>query len=609
MCPKIQLWPTEGHTRGHKAMPAGQKTRSRLHSHLYLKGRIFYYRQRIPKRFTVSNSPKEIRVCLHTPYLTIANKIAANLAVLLDTEFEMRKKTSDSTDIQAVVKNISDKMREEVNAILAGKNKREISDREIQERIDDYLRQRLEKDSFSTELPAYAECHIPGKPVEIITEGAALHDAANDLLHDLRSGENYNDHFQKAILELIGTGTFNQDEISEENAQRIIKAYMIMQIKLNQILAARYEGNFALEQSLVPPLSVSCQNKSPKTCSPLTVSTLIDKYVSTNIADGKWKPQTVTEHKNRVLPLLEIIGDRKIDSITRDDMRTLRELLRKLPPRWKQNCKKSRCTPEELSKMEHPNTLKIVTINIIIEAISTMFIWAQREGLVEANPASNLSLKDERAKIEERDPLTDDDIKTVFFSGDYLPKKSKNPAYYWCPLISLYTGMRLEEIAQLHCEDIYIEDKHYIFDIKTESNDGLSDKILKTVNAKRKIPMHDALIDLGLITYLDTQKATGEKRLFSKLNKTKSTPKYGKQVSKQFKALLIKKGITGKKSFHSIRHSFSNFFKKRNMHTDMFLQMFGHGLSELASSQYGDRFSTTQIYDELISKLDYGNDK
>lgn len=603
------MWPSEGHTRGHTAMPEAQKTRSRLHSHLYLKGRIFYYRQRIPKRFIAKDTPKEIRVCLHTPYITIANKIACNLTLLLDTEFEMRDNTPVPTDIQSIVKNISDKMREQVNAILAGKNKKEISNREIQARMDNYLRQRLEDEMFSTELPAYAEWHAPEQPVEVITEGDALREAADDMISDLKSGENYNEYFQKGILELIESGIFNQDEISEENVQRIVKAYMIMQAKLNQILSARYEGKFEIENTLLPPAQTFQQFSTKPVSTAITVSALIEKYISTNIEDGKWKPQVVREHRNRVSTLLEIMGDQEVSTLTRDDIRAFREILKKLPPRWKEQCKKYGCTPDELSKKDHTSTLKTGTINGCVEAISTMFIWAQREGLVDANPASNLSLKDDQAVIEKKNPLTDEDIKKVFFSGDYVLEKFKSPAYYWCPLISLYTGMRVEEIAQLHCEDIYVEDGYYIFDIKTDSSDGLKDKVLKNINAKRKIPLHDTLIRLGLISYLDTQKAADEKRLFPTLKKTEKSPKYGKQVSKQFKALLIKKGITGNKSFHSLRHSFSNFFKKRNMHTDMFSQVFGHGLPKLAGRQYGDRFSTSQIYEELISKLEYGNGK
>lgn len=117
-----------------------------------------------------------------------------------------------------------------------------------------------------------------------------------------------------------------------------------------------------------------------------------------------------------------------------------------------------------------------------------------------------------------------------------------------------------------------------------------------------KIPVHQDLIELGLIDYRN-RLAEHSIRLFPELNKTDNSPKYGKQVGKQFSALVKKKQITGKKSFHSLRHTFSNYFKKLNMHNDIFRQIFGHEATELAARQYGSKFPVKQCYDELISKI------
>ena len=259
---------------------------------------------------------------------------------------------------------------------------------------------------------------------------------------------------------------------------------------------------------------------------------------------------------------------------------------------------------EEFIKQDrYGTTLSIKSINVIVEAISGMFGWAVREDFIVRNPAQGLGIKDTQPDVEKKPSLTNDDIKKIFFTGDYKKEAFKNPAYYWAPLIALYTGMRLEEICQLHCEDIYKEDGIFLIDIREESRDGLNNKILKTKNAKRKIPIHDDLIKFGLIVYRDAMIKEKQIRLFPLLNKTERSSKYGKQVGKAFSVLLKKKGISKGKSFHSLRHSFSHFFKVRNMHTDMFRQVFGHEIPNLAGRQYGDKFPTKQIYEELISKL------
>lgn len=172
------------------------------------------------------------------------------------------------------------------------------------------------------------------------------------------------------------------------------------------------------------------------------------------------------------------------------------------------------------------------------------------------------------------------------------------------PLIGLYTGMRLEEICQLHTEDIYEEDGIWAINIRTESTDGIEDKNLKTKNAARIIPIHPDLIYFGLVTYRD-KIAVDSNRLFPELNKTENTHQYGKQVGKQFKKLITSLEIEGNKTFHSLRHTFSDYFKRMNLHNDISRQIFGHEAKELAARQYGSPFPLKQCYDELISKIQW----
>ena len=126
------------------------------------------------------------------------------------------------------------------------------------------------------------------------------------------------------------------------------------------------------------------------------------------------------------------------------------------------------------------------------------------------------------------------------------------------------------------------------------SRDGRNDKQVKNKNAVRIVPMHNKLIDLGFIEYVDSIKIKGEERLF-----------YGKQVGKNFSDIIKICGIKGKKSFHSLRHTFSDFYKKRHLQNDVFRQVFGHDIPELAAKQYGSKFTPKQCFDEVISQLEY----
>ena len=311
------------------------------------------------------------------------------------------------------------------------------------------------------------------------------------------------------------------------------------------------------------------------------------------------------EHISVLNNVVEIMGDVDVNSITRQDMRDFRDALEKLPATRKRSKIFRNKTIDELLKMEHENTLTTKTVNNIVESISSMFQWGIREELITNNPAKGLSKPEELVDIDKKQPLSEEDIRKIFFSGDYIPKNFKKPSHYWVPLIGLYTGMRLEEICELHTEDVYQDkDGIWIFDIQLFNTDNLNDKFLKTANAKIFVPIHDDLIKFGLIEYLAEIKQKSI-RLFPDLNKTAKTTKYGKQVSKQFTKLLKEKGITGKKSFNSLRHSFSNYFKMRDLHTDVFRQVFGHEIPNLAGNTYGERFSAKICYEKIISKLHY----
>ena len=68
-------------------------------------------------------------------------------------------------------------------------------------------------------------------------------------------------------------------------------------------------------------------------------------------------------------------------------------------------------------------------------------------------------------------------------------------AYWWLPILGLYTGARLEELAQLHHEDLKRDRTGIAFlDINEE---GV--RRLKNMSSARCVPVHSMLIDLGLL--------------------------------------------------------------------------------------------------------------
>jgi len=584
-------------------------------AYLYLKGRIFYYRYRLPKWLVGESSQREIRVSLRTAYQAQASRLSAQLHVFLTAlleDFAMPGKKLDPN--VSTVTMLRDMVQGYVKDILDAPGKRHISPEEIRKRLNGYLVYKLDQE---------AACAAPPDGIEMLNENgefeqvdlANLQDEiASEAITSINTGQDFGEQIKKSVMELVNDKVFDASEISRESIDAIVKNHLMMQVNLAKTRAARLRGDFSFEQAFYRSEKTPYQGNivtsvvsetEQHISSSILLSELIEKFCETKFKDGAWNKRTVPDHKNRVSNLLEILGDNPIDTISRQDMRKFRDILQKLPPNWRKKLSKAGCTFEEFLAQEHSEKLTKKSINVIVEAISGMFTWAVNEGLLTQNPAKGLSLKDRQPDIEKRDSFTDEDIKKIFFSGNYTLSNFKNPAHYWVPLISLYTGMRLEEVCQLHCKDIYQEDDFWVIDVSEEGHDGVNDKILKTSNAKRKIPVHDYLIRTGLIGYRNATLESGQVRLFYQLNKTEKSPKYGKQVGKLFSELVKKHNIEGKKSFHSLRHYFSNYFKLKELHTDMFTEVFGHEQKNLAARQYGSRFPVKDIYEKLISQINF----
>jgi integrase len=243
----------------------------------------------------------------------------------------------------------------------------------------------------------------------------------------------------------------------------------------------------------------------------------------------------------------------------------------------------------------HEKLLSSSRVNFLVQAFSSMLEWYKIEKDPSfIYPAKSLEIKENIQNIELRESFTPQDLTLIFAHPKFSECKFKYPAYFWIPLIALFSGMRLDEISRLHVKDICEEDDIYTIN-KNEDGTCNSPKTLKNTNAKRLVPIHDELINLDFIQYYKNCYDLRLERLFPELNVTDKTHKYGKQVGKQFSdviknALKADNCSSDRKSFHSLRHTFSDFYKQNGLQDDVFRQLFGHELPALAANTYGSSF-------------------
>lgn len=495
-----------------------------------------------------------------------------------------------------------------------------LSYQEIRNRLRGLLRKLLETEArkFGTTVMKFDE----------FGESLTLADRHNIAVGTYRRDFNSGDEFanrqslqalaERCIPRLVEEGIFTESEITDETRLLIARSFAEMEITYYDIRRKKEAGNFFAEDALfssesptVAPVGVTPPEPARPKPVGIPYSEATERYIQTKLSDRAWKESSLPDHRQRIGEFLAIIGDKALDAIDRADMRQFRDTLRRLPPNRSRSKAYKGKSIDEILAMEPQKTLNVTTVNIIVEAVAGMLAWCVREGLLTTNPAEGLQIRDDRQAIELREAFSVEDLQRIFAHPKFSQGKFKYPAYFWVPLIALFTGMRLEEIAQLHCADLYqVEGSDiWVIDINDRGIDekGFS-KTLKNKNARRLVPVHKALREAGLLGYHARAVKAGHIRLFPELRKGLKEAKLGKQPGKQFKAVVSAVLPPGaeSKSFHSLRHTFADFYKQRGLQTDVFRQLYGHEIPELASKQYGSKFPPELLYREVIEKLDYG---
>jgi integrase len=117
---------------------------------------------------------------------------------------------------------------------------------------------------------------------------------------------------------------------------------------------------------------------------------------------------------------------------------------------------------------------------------------------------------------------------------------------------------------------------------------------------------------LNFVGYVNKLKNKGEKRLFPELVHERDG--YGRKISRWFNNTYKKNcGITNdgerKKDFHSFRTTFITRLAYKHVPEKPLKQVVGHSRgSDVTTKNYEEKFPVKQLYDEIISKVDYGID-
>ena len=219
-------------------------------------------------------------------------------------------------------------------------------------------------------------------------------------------------------------------------------------------------------------------------------------------------------------------------------------------------------------------------------------------------------VRDERARYSEKQ------ISILFKADNYLKHtiRKNNPAYYWVPLIDLFSGCRINEICSLYVDNIIkIKGREtgrdiWCFNLLEEVN--RSDKRLKTASSRRFVPIHDEILKLDFLDYMKILKRKKRERLFENLNAMKGH-NYSNSVQKFWNERYtryhgIETDSVGKRvTFHSLRHTVADTLKQANVDTKFINEHQGHSQGNIDLDRYGKNYDAEIICENVTKRIVY----
>lgn len=320
----------------------------------------------------------------------------------------------------------------------------------------------------------------------------------------------------------------------------------------------------------------------------------------------------------------KIIGHRLVASITKEDCTELFSLIQRLPNSYGRSRSETRSPQqivEDLADKEKSeldalrlklekqgqterNILEILAENKIsrmsvatvyrkMQEVKRFFRYAHYAGMISRNPMDGVIWK--KNSLAKR-KLAEGDRKRKTW-GDKLPALFRTPRFQnfsehptdplvWACLIAVFSGARQQEILQLKVADFESEGDIPYFHVRNGTNQHV-----KTLASIRRVPLHDKLIELGLLDLLELRRREGEIWLFPELELDPHRKKLSTFFSEEFTKFRRNNRLYEKlRDFHSFRKGVNTKMRDAKVPLEIRKALLGHAENEVNNECYADDF-------------------
>jgi integrase len=308
-----------------------------------------------------------------------------------------------------------------------------------------------------------------------------------------------------------------------------------------------------------------------------TVMELFERYGAQRIAEKRKRLDGVNQDRKKLQLFMEFVGEgRSAASIEQRDVLNFRFAIEALPGKFKgQREYRGLSIAQAVEKARSLNvpTLAKTTVNSYIAALSGFFDWLHELGYVGRNPCDGVAyrlLKGQNPRPTFSTEQLNEILTSPLFTGfqadgkEHLKGNVRADDWrYWIPLVCLFSGARLGEIAQLRTDDVRKERGLWFMHLRHDEATGQTTKS----GMSRAAPIHSKLIELGFLDFHERQvKRAGEdgnQAMFPELEKNargQISGKVGRWWRDYLEAIGLKNGGDGYGS-HSFRHTMADLLR------------------------------------------------
>ncbi|MDR6770769.1 site-specific integrase [Azospirillum sp. BE72] len=380
---------------------------------------------------------------------------------------------------------------------------------------------------------------------------------------------------------------------------------------------------------------------APPRSATLTIGEAFDGLIAEKSSSPSWvmNMRRKVEASRRLF--VEAVGDRPLDEIEPEDIDRFRAIIERLPANHGKSAQDRRTASEvadatdaeeqdrideleerhtlgELTRadfVERRDRLRIrrltsTTLNLHLDRVKAAIDWAiEKKRFAGPNPAQGKRLddgerdaRDREVPRRDREPWGRQRVRALLASTAFQGEGLRTDAFFWATKITLHSGLRTEEVLQLHGDDIHQKDGVWCFRVC----DGPG-KTLKTRSSKRDVPIHRVLIELGILELAALRRRENATRLFTDIERGASYERFSDLFSKDFGRYTRAQGLYRPGNDHySLRKDFNVRLREADVVVGARKRLMGHSIKDLTDGTYDPAGETMAKLREYVNRIDHG---